>query len=304
MATIENVTDEEVIHVEKVNGGNALLFLLFFLIIAAQVALYLWKKHRYSSFRNVTLLGLWVIPFGWSLYLGYWRMIFIWIIFSSITGYIIKIASKKPLEPHTPRKVYVWFYRLYQLCSNIAILGYVMFIVDYLSASRNGEHLFGQYGTLFSFYGLYFGVLGRDCSEMCADWMASMMGFTGKKDELPSRHISPDICGICGGRQSKLVTDITEKEISDETEDKTILLNCEHSFHSWCIRGWTIVGKKDVCPICAEKVDLSATFVNPWEKQSIWWGKLLDALHYLIVWNPIILVTINFILKLFLPHQE
>jgi len=129
-----------------------------------------------------------------------------------------------------------------------------------------------------------------------------------KKDEIPLIHINPEICGICGGKQSKLVANPSVSDVQDEGQDKTVALNCQHLFHSWCIRGWTIVGKKDVCPICCEKVDLSSTFVNPWERQSILWGNILDAVRYLIVWNPLILLIINFILTAVVespttPHQ-
>jgi hypothetical protein len=50
-------------------------------------------------------------------------------------------------------------------------------------------------------------------------------------------------------------------------------LSCKHSFHELCIRGWTIVGKKDVCPVCNEKVDLRHLYADrPWETQNLsWW---------------------------------
>lgn len=42
--------------------------------------------------------------------------------------------------------------------------------------------------------------------------------------------------------------------------------------HSGCIRGWTIVGKKDTCPVCNEKVDLRALYVDrPWESRNLSW---------------------------------
>ncbi|KAJ1474100.1 hypothetical protein T484DRAFT_1833576, partial [Baffinella frigidus] len=50
----------------------------------------------------------------------------------------------------------------------------------------------------------------------------------------------------------------------------------------------TIVGKKDTCPFCSEKVSLKALLANPWESQSLMFGNLLDAVRYLIVWNPVI----------------
>ena len=35
-------------------------------------------------------------------------------------------------------------------------------------------------------------------------------------------------------------------------------------FHEFCIRGWCIVGKKQTCPYCQEKVDLKRMFRNPY----------------------------------------
>lgn len=37
-------------------------------------------------------------------------------------------------------------------------------------------HVWMDWGMLFLFYGLYFGVLGRDVAEICADTMASHIG--------------------------------------------------------------------------------------------------------------------------------
>ena len=57
-----------------------------------------------------------------------------------------------------------------------------------------------------------------------------------------------------------------------------------------------MIGKKDTCPYCAEKVNLKALYNNPWEQQGLLWGNLMDALRYLIVWNPIILTAVQLIL--------
>ena len=53
------------------------------------------------------------------------------------------------------------------------------------------------------------------------------------------------------------------------TEDCLVWLNLFLSllfsrFHEFCIRGWCIVGKKQICPYCKEKVDLKAIFKNPY----------------------------------------
>lgn len=49
----------------------------------------------------------------------------------------------------------------------------------------------------------------------------------------------------------------------DDTVEKTHRLPCEHTFHEFCLRGWLIVGKKQTCPFCREKVDLRRMFPSP-----------------------------------------
>jgi RING finger protein 121/175 len=54
--------------------------------------------------------------------------------------------------------------------------------------------------------------------------------------------------------------------------EKSVQLSCKHCFHDLCIRGWTVVGKKDVCPTCNEKVDMRALNADkPWETNNLSW---------------------------------
>lgn len=75
------------------------------------------------------------------------------------------------------RIVYNWFYRLYQVCSNAALIGYIMVLVDFaLSVGMVEVHSLSTMGILLVFYGIYFGVIGRDLAEFCSDRMAQTMG--------------------------------------------------------------------------------------------------------------------------------
>lgn len=53
------------------------------------------------------MMGVWVIPFILCLHNHWWRFIFIWLLFSSITVIVMKKALEKPLDPTTPRLVEV-----------------------------------------------------------------------------------------------------------------------------------------------------------------------------------------------------
>ena len=46
--------------------------------------------------------------------------------------------------------------------------------------------------------------------------------------------------------------------------------------------GWTIVGKKDTCPVCMEKVDLRSIFADrPWDTRNLNWNNMLDLVSSL-----------------------
>jgi len=268
---------------------NILFLLLLVFIVVSQGGLHYWKRKHYKSFQSITLGGLWIIPVILSLMMGFYRMLFVWGIFTSITGYLLYKATQGNFDKELPSVVYAWFHYMYKLCYGASILGYGLIMADLFGLSlllspivEYTNTTFAYIGTMLLFYGLYYGVLGRDCAEVLTDRVASKMGYTGKG--IPSKQIPPRTCCICG-------------DVYDE--QKAIQLNCKHLFHEKCIRGWVIIGKKDTCPYCSEKVEMKSIVNsnNPWDKQGIFWAHILDALRYLIVWNPIILTVIQVFLN-------
>jgi len=122
--------------------------------------------------------------------------------------------------------------------------------------------------------------------------MASSMGY-GKRGQMPKHGYDPTVCLICRDALNydwALVNSATQPQDVGAlaTAERTVTLSCGHAFHDFCVRGWTIVGKKETCPFCSEKVSLKSMLSNPWENQSLMFGNLLDAVRYLIVWNPVI----------------
>ena len=91
---------------------------------------------------------------------------------------------------------------------------------------------------------------------------------------------------VCG---NKLLVTADEEGVIENT----FRLACGHEFHEFCIRGWCIVGKKQTCPYCHEKVDLKRMFPNPWEKPHMMYGQLLDWVRWLVCWQPVILVLVQ-----------
>jgi len=231
---------------------------------------------------------LWLFPAISSYSSGFYRNLFVWFLFSAYTLVIVRKARENPIAQNTPRRVYRWFFRVHQVCSALTMIGNVLVLNELLGicipiSSILHYDICGA-GIIFLFYGIYYGVLGRDAAEICAETMASAMGINTKKENLPQVKFNPSICCICGSQQGS------------EDIEPIVTLDCSHSYHDFCIRGWTIIGKKDMCPYCNEKVELRKIFPNPWEKASIYWNNILDIFRYVIVWNPVVIFFLNQIL--------
>eukprot|EP01122_Echinamoeba_exundans_P013008 TRINITY_DN5604_c0_g1_i2.p1 TRINITY_DN5604_c0_g1~~TRINITY_DN5604_c0_g1_i2.p1 ORF type:complete len:312 (+),score=22.72 TRINITY_DN5604_c0_g1_i2:104-1039(+) len=278
---------------EKLHDTLVLISLAFMII--SQIALYFWKQKSPRSFRRVTFIGLWAIPLLISMYLFFWRFLIFWALYSTGAVLMINQARKKPIAKDVPRRVYMFFFIIYRLTYAISVVGYVFLVGEFMGFSQVigaviGDQTFhlGSYAITLLFYGLYFGVLNRDCAEIVTERMASTMGFAGKgKDSnMPMTRFDPRTCLLC------------QHELKPDVEKTFAVPGCDHTFHEFCIRGWSIVGKKDTCPYCGEKVALKASFKNPWESQTVLWGQLLDAVRYLVVWNPVILFGTDLLFRI------
>mmetsp|Transcript_28936 Transcript_28936/g.75890 ORF Transcript_28936/g.75890 Transcript_28936/m.75890 type:complete len:381 (-) Transcript_28936:962-2104(-) len=272
---------------EKMHAEMLLVLLL--VMVLTQLLVVLWKKHYFDSFQAVTLLGMLVVPVYFSVKLHFMRFLTMWSIFSLCTSFVVFKASRHPLDKLTPRRVYTYFMATYKASYIVTFFGYFLAMLDFVGLGviiqalihDRKAHPLMTTGMQAMFYGLYFGVLSRDLAEICANIMASTMGYH-TPGKMPDKQLPLDVCAICGDKMDR----------HDEVE-KVVKLPCGHELHEFCIRGWSIVGKKQVCPYCNEKVDLSKMFVAPWslQRQDVLFSQLLDMLRYLVVWLPFIIVA-------------
>jgi RING finger protein 121/175 len=91
-----------------------------------------------------------------------------WLLFSLVTLYTFYLCMRSTkLDPSTPRLVFSWFLYSHNVCVAVGAAGYVLFLLELLSAGPLVEMLFGkQASILLLWYGLYFGILGRDTAEV------------------------------------------------------------------------------------------------------------------------------------------
>ncbi|KAK6626375.1 hypothetical protein RUM43_006686 [Polyplax serrata] len=200
----------------------------------AQVVLVQWKQRHFQSYQLVTLIGMWIVPIIICLRNQSWRFIFIWLVFSCVTGLIFRKSLETPIDGTTPRLVYKWFYFLYKLSYGLGIVGYVILMATFLGLNLlfdTKPHVWMDCGVLFLFYGLYYGVLGRDIAEICADKMASHIGYYNAKG-MPTRSLNANVCAVCG---NKLLTPLNE----DGVLENTYKLSCGHYKESIGFLDWS-----------------------------------------------------------------
>ncbi|CAG8527478.1 9169_t:CDS:2 [Ambispora leptoticha] len=125
---------------------------------------------------------------------------------------------------------------LWSLCYAVGVTGYAILMLTFFGIIQlfYDSTEIADLGIILLCYGLYFGVLSRDFVEICTDRMASTLGYYNR-DGFPRKHLRAVICAVCGGS-------------TENKQENVHQLTCRHVFHEECIRGWCLIGKKDICP--------------------------------------------------------
>lgn len=263
---------------------------------------------------------MYIIPFCISAYRHWWRFVSIWVVISMITVVLVWRPLVMPNFSSSgtaiPRLLYKWFFILYSTSSVVAVTGYTVLVLTFFGINlllNVMPQTALDIGFMMLFYGIYYGVLCRDFTDFLVDRLAARIGYYNPSSALPSKSLRNNICAICGmehGDKEDIDIDGLTKnepllrhdgffdgdfqpdqetliEYSDNTnhKERLFVLTCGHKFHEYCIYGWCLVGKRQVCPFCREKVDLGRMFsALPFQKPHYLYGNLLDLIRYLFAW--------------------
>ncbi|XP_055659246.1 E3 ubiquitin ligase RNF121 isoform X2 [Falco peregrinus] len=202
-----------------------MVLILIATLVVAQLLLVQWKQRHPRSYNMVTLFQMWVVPLYFTIKLYWWRFLVIWVLFSAVTAFVTFRATRKPLVQTTPRLVYKWFLLIYKISYATGIVGYMavmftLFGLNLLFRIKPEDAM--DFGISLLFYGLYYGVLERDFAEMCADYMASTIGFYSASG-MPTKHLSDSVCAVCG---QQIFVDVNEEGIIENT----YRLSCNHVY--------------------------------------------------------------------------
>ncbi|PIA13791.1 RING finger protein [Coemansia reversa NRRL 1564] len=286
------------------------MFLIFVAVLAMlPPTVRYWRRRHPVSYRLASIGSICLIPPYFALANQYFRFVTIWLIYAAANTYILYLATRTPLYPRTPRRIYQWFALTNKVSYMIFLIGMVLFCFCFFNAvpGLTDTELFVENSMLTVFYGLYFGLVSRDLVALCSEKMAATLGYA-VSNGLPTKYLPHGVCCICGDelgntssrsnnsdRNSMSFEHIGEPSSSMTKEapmEPTHKLECEHEFHACCIRGWCVVGKKDTCPFCLEKVNLAMFKRNPWDKQEMHYVSALEYMRFLVGWQPLVLMLL------------
>lgn len=299
----------------------AMVLILITVMIISQILLVLWKTKYQKSYIHASMIAMYIIPFGISAYRHWWRFVSIWMVISLVTIMLVWRPLVMPTFSNSgsaiPRLLYKWFFMIYSISSVVAVSGYTILLLTFfgLNILLNIKPTTAlDIGFMMLFYGIYYGVLCRDFTDFLVDKLAAQIGYYNPSSELPSKLLLNNICAICGmahgdkedidmdglSKSEPLLSDVnylmdgdnhpdqeTMIDYSENTnhKERLFVLTCGHKFHEYCIYGWCLVGKRQVCPFCREKVDLGRLFsALPFQKPHYLYGNILDFIRYLFAW--------------------
>ncbi|KAJ1966071.1 hypothetical protein GGI12_000336 [Dipsacomyces acuminosporus] len=292
-------------------GKHLAMFLIFVAVLALlPTTVQHWRRKHPASYRLVSIGSICLIPPYFALGNHYYRFICVWLVYAISNIYILYLATREPLYPNTPRNVYRWFAFINKASYAVFALGFALFMLCFFNVipGLTDTEYYVESSMLTVFYGLYFGLISRDLVTLCSDKMAATLGYSSSAG-LPTKFLPRDVCCICGAglggydegedsAGSGLLSAAHEHPVpaslpATAIREPTHKLGCGHEFHASCIRGWCVVGKRDICPFCREKVDLEMFKQNPWDKQEIFYITALEYMRFFISWQPLTLLLLT-----------
>lgn len=250
-------------------------FLIYGIIIHVFIAL--WEKYHPKSCKGILRLILFTLPLILIAFMREYFFLFIYLVFIITVAKVYFLIRQKPIRRKTPRYVYKTFKILTRICYASTILTVTLLFVGFFAKIQT---LMG-FALSNMFYALYFGLLTREMSEFLCSQMAINIGYY-TVDGVPQKKIGESTCAIC-----------------DEQLNKSIIsLNCKHSFHEECLKGWIFTGKKNFCPCCKENVDYGKIMTDKWERSENMYSGMLDGMRKGIIFLSMLCVFALF-LKLF-----
>ncbi|KAI5186308.1 RING finger protein 121/175 [Nematocida homosporus] len=254
----EGLLVQELLVVEVDRGEGAMLnslVALAIVFVAVHIVSFLWKKYYTRSFLVCSTVVLLFFPLVTAVVSRSFVFVGLW----AALALVHLVGYKEIWLGRRPKIIGTNIYRVYRHAFRLSILlssiGYGLLAYGFFFGPMN----YAGRGVLLLMYVLYFTLVSRIGLEYVSYRAAGTI--------LPSKSVKKaGVCPLCSEAQGKLIA-----------------LSCKETFHEECLKNWKILGKKDTCPSCKERVDLSEISMNPIQKNEYFFTQFLDFTGNLIL---------------------
>ncbi|KAI5170102.1 RING finger protein 121/175 [Pancytospora epiphaga] len=236
------------------------VFLVYGLIV--QMILSYWQKIHRKSHNIFQFIMVLIFPPLIMLYLSDHLFLLIWVVLLLFILYCLKKIIFTSMNSEMPREVFQTFKHIFFYTNLFIIAGQFSFAFSFIFCNS----LLSKSLRLL-FYSLYIAVLSREVIFNLSHVMAAKTGYFSKEG-IPGVKESASSCMICTAGLSG--------------SSQIVTLNCNHSFHEDCIRGWCLIGQNKFCPYCKKGVDNTFFTQELWEKTEMPFKPLMNFLRSFI----------------------
>lgn len=251
------------------------LFAIFVYGLLVQSLLALWKRIHPGSHRIFQILLIFLFPVFFLVFASDLLLIAMWLLLVIIITYCLGQIYCSQMTYKIPRKIFRIFKKII-VVTNIGI--FVAHILLFLSFFKLESFVF--FSARFFAYAVYFSVLCREIILNLSHVMAMKSGYF-TKDGLPNIANNAGRCMICTEELSTVLGILT--------------LRCDHSYHTECIRGWSLVGQNKYCPYCKHGIDSTFFKLEFWDKTDLPFLPLMNLVRSFI--SFFIIIFLFFVVK-------
>ncbi|EPR78069.1 hypothetical protein SLOPH_2681 [Spraguea lophii 42_110] len=216
----------------------------------------LWEKYHKKSCRVFFSLLIFTVPIMLCFLMKKYFMLLLLISFNGIIIFVFNLIRRG----RNTKFLFDFFKILFILVYVGVILSQLLLIISFLFFQNTTDFTF----KIFIFF-LYLGLLAREYVEISTLLFKTLPNLTFKENN----------CSIC----SNIIIPNT-----------STTLTCNHIFHNSCIRGWLMVGKNHICPVCNEKVIIKNLKVMWWEKIELFFGIFINFLRSIIAFSGVLII--------------
>ncbi|OAG31635.1 RING finger protein 121 [Nematocida displodere] len=259
--TEDGVLVQEILVVEVDGGeGNLLnsLMALCIVFVGVQICAFLWKRVHKKSFSVLSTLILLFFPLVTAVLSLSWVFVGAWAVVAlgHMAAFGDIFLGRRPRMLTT--NVYAIYRKIFRVSLALSGVGYFMVAYGFF----RGVAMLYRKGVFLLMYVLYYTLVVRIGLDF--------VSYKASGTILPSKTAKKEgICPMCGE--------------GEKAGNKMVHLSCKETIHEECLKNWKILGKKDTCPSCKEKVDLSFIPMNPWQRNEYVFTQFLDFASNLIL---------------------